>query len=61
MGRAALPKPVSKYRRQILRTIRGDANANTDLNTYSYGDGYSNCYAGHHTHRYTKGKSDAED
>lgn len=47
-------------RREILRAIRGDANANTNLGAYSYRDGYSNSYADQHAHRYTKGKSDAE-
>jgi hypothetical protein len=49
-----------QHRREILRAIRGDANANT----YSYGHGNSEChsnsYADHHTHRNTKSKSDAE-
>jgi hypothetical protein len=44
-----------------LRAIRGYTHADT----YFYGHGNSECdsnnYADHHTHRYTKGKSDTQD
>jgi hypothetical protein len=60
LGRVQLhPRPLFQHRPEILRAIRADANADT------YGHGNSDCdsnsYADHHTDRYTKGKSDAED
>jgi hypothetical protein len=58
LGRLQRPQQsFFKHRRAILRTIRGDSNANT----YSYGHGNSNSYANRDTHRYAKGESDAED
>jgi len=41
LGWAALPKPVSEYRRQILRTIsdaKPYANCNSDRNSYAERD-----------------------
>jgi hypothetical protein len=62
LGRKRLPpKPLLKHRGKILCAIRGYTNADT----YSYGHGNSDCdcnsYADHHTHRYTKSKSDAQE
>jgi hypothetical protein len=72
MGRAALPKPVSKHRRQILRTIRGDAYAHSHVyaggNCDPNSDANSNCdvntCANRNTHAssntYTKNSPDPE-
>jgi len=61
LGWAALPKPVSEYRRQILRTIRDDTNAytncNSDANTYANCDPY--CNANRNPHAYSHANRDA--
>ena len=61
MGWAALPKSLSEYRRQILRTIPCYTNADI----YSDGDGNSDCdsnsYVNATSNTYTKNSSDAEE